>query len=210
MSNHDLPNAARFKDALEANAARFGLALTAETTLRLLEFYNHAVAWNARLHLFAPCAPEEFATRHVLESLCALPFLPDGARVTDVGSGAGLPVIPCLIARPDLAATLIESSSKKAVYLRATLRRIERHDIATVAAQRFQDAPAPASDIITCRALDRFVEMLPALLAWSPPAAALLLFGGHTLRAEIEAARVYTSVLLPDSEQRFLFVINKA
>ncbi len=200
-----------FANALEINAARYGVALTAESTHRLRDFYEHAVAWNARLHLFAPCSPEAFATRHVLESLCALPYLPEGARVTDVGSGAGLPIIPCLIARPDIRATLVEASSKKAVFLREALRRIERHEAATVLARRFEDLPAtPASDIITCRALDRFSEMLPSLLAWSPPAAVLLLFGGHALREQIEhTGHRLTSVLLPESEQRFLFIIHK-
>lgn len=211
MTKQDPPSTARFVNALEANAARYGIVLTAEATAHLRDFYEHMGAWNARLHLVAPCSPEEFATRHVLESLCALPHLPEGAHVTDVGSGAGLPVVPCLIVRPDIRAALIESSARKAVYLREALRRVKRHDAATVVASRFENTPAPETDVVTCRALDRFTEMFPKLLAWSPPRATLLFFGGNSLRERIEnVALAYTSILLPESEQRFLFIIHRA
>ena len=52
----------------------------------------------------------------MLESLMLLKHLPSDAKIADIGSGAGLPIIPCLIARPDLHATLIESSQKKSVF----------------------------------------------------------------------------------------------
>ena len=47
-----------------------------------------------------------------------------GIPSSDIGSGGGLPIIPCLIARPDLEATLIESSQKKVVFLREALNRL--------------------------------------------------------------------------------------
>ena len=84
-------------------------------------YYEQVNAWNARLHLVAPCSPAEFATRHVLESLFALKYLPTTTRVADVGSGAGLPIIPCLIARPDLARRSSKLRTKKSVFLRETL-----------------------------------------------------------------------------------------
>jgi 16S rRNA G527 N7-methylase RsmG len=64
-------------------------------------------------------------------------------------------------------------------------------------------------DFITCRALDRFTQMFPKLLDWSPHAATLLIFGGPSLRDEIEHLSLnYTTVHMPGSEQRFLFVVK--
>src|ERR1044071_9466746 len=108
----------RFEQSLVSNMGSFNLDLSAETITRLGEYYSLLTRWNDRLHLVAPCAPEEFAVRHVLESLMLLRYLPENAAVVDVGSGGGLPIIPCLIARPDLEATLIESAQTKAVFLR--------------------------------------------------------------------------------------------
>src|SRR6185503_10236211 len=99
----------------------YGIVLHQNDLEALVKYYELLSAWNARLHLVAPSSPKAFATRHVLESLLLLEHLPAGAHVADVGSGAGLPMIPCLIARSDLHAVLIEASKKKSVFLREAL-----------------------------------------------------------------------------------------
>jgi 16S rRNA (guanine527-N7)-methyltransferase len=199
-----------FAGALEEHAPLYNVQLTGDEIARLGEYYEQVMTWNTRLHLVAPCSPAEFATRHVLESLLALAFMSDGAHVLDVGSGAGLPVIPCLIMRVDLRATLFESSQKKAVYLRETLRRLGVNERTEVIAERFEKTDAPEADFVTCRALDRFMEMFPRIVEWSPPASTLLLFGGESLREQIEKdGLVYKVARVPESERRFLFVIKR-
>ena len=97
----------QFKQALMTSMHGYGMDLNRETIQGLVDYYTLLTRWNERLHLVAPCSPDEFASRHVLESLLLLRFLPTGSSITDVGSGAGLPIIPCIIARPDLSAILI-------------------------------------------------------------------------------------------------------
>src|SRR3954471_18753946 len=164
-----------FEQALESNQSAFAIDLAPEALSSLSDYYNLLTPWNARLHLVAPCSPEEFATRHVLESLLLLEHLPDGAKIADIGSGAGLPIIPCLIARPDLHATLIESSHKKSVFLREVLKAVNRN--AVVIARPFEDVETPDVSFVTCRALDQFMEKLPGIVDWAPPGSSLLLFG---------------------------------
>src|SRR3954462_933993 len=108
----------RFEHALSDKMRDYAIDLPAATIEQLSSYYSLLVRWNERLHLVAPCSPEEFAQRHILESLVLLRFFPNEAVIVDVGSGAGLPIIPCLIARADVTATLIESSPKKSVFLR--------------------------------------------------------------------------------------------
>lgn len=204
------PTTERFTQALLTHAPRFGLELEADAVARLCTYYELTQTWNMRLHLVAPCSPAEFATRHVLESLLAINYLDQNARVADIGSGAGLPILPCLIVRPDLRATLIEASPKKAVFLREALRVTGTSERATVIAGRFEKTSEPEADFITCRALDRFIALLSNIIAWSPAASTLLLFGGPTLQAEIETnGLAYQAVHLPESEQRFIFIIKK-
>jgi 16S rRNA (guanine(527)-N(7))-methyltransferase RsmG len=198
-----------FKEALVSEASLYRVDLAAETIERLSEYYVLLSTWNDRLHLVAPCSPREFATRHLLESLLLLPHLPLAANIVDVGSGAGLPIIPCLIARPDITATLIESSKKKAVFLREALNLAGVSKSATVIAERFEDIPVPEAGFVTSRALDRFEAKLPSLLGWSPPASTLLLFGGPGLRERIIHLDLsFKEMQIPNSQRRFLFVIN--
>lgn len=202
------PEVIEFADALHASASLYRIALSDHASSRLQAYYAEVLRWNPRLHLVAPCAPPEFATRHVLESLVALPYLNRGASVADVGSGAGLPIIPCLVMRPDMRAALIEASRKKAVFLRHALRAAEADQQAEVVAERFERLPAPEVDIVTCRALDRFSSMLPKLVEWSPKSATLLLFVGESLRrtlAELDLS--FVSEQLPGSERRYLCIV---
>jgi 16S rRNA (guanine527-N7)-methyltransferase len=179
--------------------------LSPETVTQLAEYYSLLTRWNDRLHLVAPCSSEEFAIRHVLESLLLLRYLPSKARVADIGSGGGLPIIPCLIARPDLDATLIESSQKKAVFLREASNQLGLHT--KIIALPFEDIPAPPVSFVTCRALDQFMRKLPALIKWSPRGSTLLLFGGETLGDQLRRANVnFERLLIPQSEKRFLFL----
>lgn len=195
----------RFEGALKSNQSEFDVNLSAEIEAKLGAYYSLLSRWNARLHLVAPCSPEEFATRHVLESLMLLKHLPHEEKIADIGSGAGLPLIPCLVARPDLHATLIESSPKKSVFLREALKIVERN--AVVVARRFEESEPPPVSIVTCRALDQFIEKVPAIIQWAPRGSTLLLFGGETLRQKLSGRAQEFKV--PLSERRFLFLLRR-
>ncbi len=197
----------RFEQSLLSNMGSFNLDLPAETVTRLRDYYSLLTRWNDRLHLVAPCEPEEFAVRHVLESLLLLQHLPHNAKIADIGSGGGLPIIPCLIARPDLEATLVESSQKKVVFLREALNRLSLG--AAIIAQPFEDVSAPPVSFVTCRALDQFMRKLPALINWAPRGSKLMLFGGETLAEELAKNSVkLEQFLIPQSERRYLFLVT--
>ena len=199
-----------FSDALESSAADYGVTLDQRCVDSLCAYYQILNSWNARLHLVAPTSPAEFATRHVLESLTVLPYLDDNAVVADVGSGGGLPIVPVLIVRQDISATLIESSRKKGLFLREALKDTRTAGRGTVINERFENIPTPAAGYVTCRAIERFEELVPKLVEWAPTATRLLLFGGESLKKPLESAGlVIESKLLPNSERRFLIVARQ-
>lgn len=195
----------QFGSALAAHASDFEIDLPIRQINRLAGYYELLMKWNQRLHLVAPCSPAEFAVRHVLESLMLLRHLPNGAAVTDVGSGGGLPIIPCLLVREDLQASLIESSQRKAVFLREALRAVEPAGRAEVTAASFQETPPPPAGFVSCRALDRFTSLVPTLISWAPPRATFLFFCGDELRVQLEPmlSRPATE-RIPHSHGRFL------
>jgi 16S rRNA (guanine(527)-N(7))-methyltransferase RsmG len=200
-----------FREALETSAPAFRVELSPEISRGMCGYYQLLVAWNPRLHLVAPCSPREFAQRHVLESLMALPYLTKSAQMADVGSGAGLPVIPLLIARPDVTALLIESSQKKTVFLREALRQARKADSARVISERFENVPTPAVDVVSCRALDRFEDKLSTLAEWAPRPSTLLFFGSERMRELIKGlGLIFEEAKIPFSEKRFLFAIDRA
>jgi 16S rRNA (guanine527-N7)-methyltransferase len=201
----------QFESALEAHAPAFGVQISARVLSSLRDYFTILHEWNPRLHLVAPCSPEEFATRHVLESLLAIKYIQQSASVADIGSGGGLPIIPCLVARPDIRATLLEASAKKAVFLREAMRLTKVSERAEVIAERFEKCALTDVAVVTCRALDRFRMLFSEIYQWAPPGSVLILFAGPSLQTEIERhGLAYETLQIPESDQRFVFIIEKA
>jgi 16S rRNA (guanine(527)-N(7))-methyltransferase RsmG len=195
--------------AIRNNQTEFGVELSREKIERLADYFDLLQEENPILHLVAPCSPEEFATRHILESLTLLKHLPNGARFGDVGPGGGLPSIPCLIARDDLTAVLIESKEKKSRFLERAASNLFAAGRVEVINSQFEEVRKHELRYITCRALDKFIDKLPRLVRWSRNAK-LLLFGGNTLRDPLDRLRIeYKIEKMPLSEQRFLFVTER-
>ncbi len=196
----------QFIRALECNQEAFGISLSTEKVFNMTKYFELVQKHNNLLHLVAPSPPEVFAVRHVLESIFAEKFLPENARFADIGTGAGLPAIPCLIARKDTRGFLIESKAKKASFLREVLTECRLENRAEILDRQFEELEKPDIDFVTCRALDKFVEKLPKILKWSK-GCGLLLFGGTNLGENLEKRSVkFERKLIPHSEQRFLFV----
>ena len=195
----------KFIETIQRHQADFGLKLEPAQIEKLFDYYELVQKNNPLLHLVAPSTEEEFAVRHILESLTLLEFLPRHAKFADVGTGAGLPSIPCLLARKDLRGVLVESKLKKAAFLREVLSKCGLEDRADLINRQFEEIPKPAVAHVTCRALDKFTQKLPKLLKWSK-GAQILFFGGPSLRGELLKNRVkFKEKLMPFSEQRYLF-----
>ena len=118
--------------------------------------------------LIGPREVSRLWDRHVLNSAAVAEAVPAGARVVDVGSGAGLPGIPLGLARPDLELTLVEPMARRVEFLeevvaelavpaglrwRVVRGRAEERSVAT--------AVGPV-DVVTARA----VAPLPRLVGW--------------------------------------------
>jgi 16S rRNA (guanine527-N7)-methyltransferase len=196
-----------FISALTVHQDAFGIDLSARQAERLADFYGLVQKHNPILHLVGPCTPEEFAVRHVLESLTLLSNLPPGSRFADVGPGAGFPSVPCLLVRESLHAVLIESKEKKSSFLREVVTKCGLVDRVQVVNRQFSKVPRPDVSVVTCRALDKFAQKLQQLIKWSGDST-LMFYGGPSLREELRrSGRNFKEFLMPLSEQRFLFVV---
>lgn len=100
--------------------------------------------------------------RHILNSIALESLIPEGCRVADVGSGAGLPGIPLAILRPDLEMTLIEPMLRRSNFLTEALDELGLDDRVTVVCGRAEDADLHV-DVVVSRA----VAKLATLINWT-------------------------------------------
>lgn len=196
-------------EAIKKNQAAFGLELSAEKIEQLAVYYDLVMQYNSELHLVAPCSANEFAIRHILESLYALQFLPENAVFADIGTGAGLPAIPCLIVREDLLGKLVESKLKKGKFLGHAIRKCDLRERAMLLNEQFQEIENIEVGYLMCRALDKFGKRVEQLKKWSGDAE-MILFAGESVRRELTRAKIeFEEFLIPMSEKRYIFKTKK-
>ena len=200
-----------FKKALVDNQAAFGIELAPDTVERLADYYELVEEHNPILHLTGPATPEQFAIRHVLESLTMAEYIPNGESFADLGAGAGLPSIPCLIVRKDLSCVLIESKDKKAEFLRLATEKLSMQDRTIVVSKQFSETQCPPGvSYVACRAIDKFTTKLSQIVKWSGNRQ-MLFFAGPALLIEMKKHRlaILKEKLMPMSDQRYLYVAKK-
>jgi len=135
-----------------------------EALHRLARYAELLEKWSRRHNLVRYGSRGELVERHLLDCLAAAPFLGKSGRLLDVGSGAGLPGVPLLTARPGWGGVLLEPRQKRWAFLRLVVRELGLS--AQVDRARYQDfAGEPSWDVITARA----VGDTPGLLAWARP-----------------------------------------
>lgn len=136
--------------------------------------------------LLGPREASRLWTRHVLNSAALAPIVPPGAHVVDVGSGAGLPGIPLLLARPDLALTLLEPMARRATFLDEVVQALGVD--AQVVRGRAEDFPRASVDVAVARAVAPLAKLAAWALPLLRPGGTLLALKGRSAAAEIEAA----------------------
>ncbi|WP_367133870.1 16S rRNA (guanine(527)-N(7))-methyltransferase RsmG [Saccharothrix sp. HUAS TT1] len=154
------------------------------------DHYDKAVAFTQLLAqhgvergLIGPREVDRLWERHVLNSAVVAELLPEGAKVVDVGSGAGLPGIPLAIARPDLDLTLLEPMARRVAWLTECVGVLGL-EVAVIRG-RAEEGPVreqlSGSDVVTARA----VAPLERLTRWCLP---LLRPGGRLVALKGESA----------------------
>jgi len=103
-------------DLLRRGIDEMGLVVTDEQQQKMLDYLGLLEKWNKAYNLTAVRDTLQMVTRHLLDSLTVVPYI-KGARILDVGTGAGLPGIPLAILFPNVQFVLLDSSSKKTRFI---------------------------------------------------------------------------------------------
>ena len=177
-----------FQDRLTRRARRAGAPLAPELAKRLETYFRLLETWNRKINLtglnLTEAAPETL-DRLLIEPLVAARYIPQGAsRMLDVGSGGGSPAIPMALTAPSIQLLMVESKTRKSVFLREAIRAVGLAS-ADVAASRFEELLArpdlhEAHDLVTIRAVRVEPRVLSNLQAFVKPRGVLFLFRGAT------------------------------
>lgn len=97
--------------------------------------YRHLLKeWNEKMNLTAILDDEGIESKHFMDSLTLFETgrIHNGAKVLDIGTGAGFPGVPMKIYAPDLDITLMDSLNKRITFLDMLIESLELTSIQAI------------------------------------------------------------------------------
>jgi 16S rRNA (guanine527-N7)-methyltransferase len=178
----------QWNNLIRQGAARLGIEVTAAQADRFGIHGRELVLWNRKTNLTAITDPLEIAVKHFIDSLAALPLIPDNASLLDIGSGGGFPGLPLKIMRPLQPITMVDGVHKKISFIKYMIRLLALEHVAALhirAEDMVSDkAYAGYFDVITCRALADLKTIVQLSLPLLSPRGIIIAYKGPTERPE--------------------------
>ena len=111
---------------LISSAQEFGITVSAAQSQSFQQYMELLVEWNEKINLTTITEPHEVAIKHFLDSILLLKQfqISDGAKLIDVGTGAGFPGLPLKMMRLNLNLTLLDGLNKRLIYLQDVLNHL--------------------------------------------------------------------------------------
>lgn len=175
----------------------YGIKYTDGQLKQLSKFYEMVVETNEKFNLTAITQENDFAIKHILDSVLPMALLPQNASVIDVGAGAGFPSIPLKILRPDLKVTMLDSLNKRVNFLNEVIATLNLKNITAVhsRAEDYALKNREVFDIAIARAVASLVTLSEYCLPFVKVGGNFIALKGSSLTEELKEA-TYAITLL--------------
>ena len=205
--------------------AEFDLPQPEQLAERFDRYAELLVDWNQKINLTAITAPDDIVIKHFVDSLLLLKAydVPQGAKMIDVGTGAGFPSVPVAMVRGDIRLTLMDSLNKRINFL--TELSAELGVSAACVHARAEEFGNKAEfreqyDVACARAVAHLRELSEYCLPFVKVGGGFVALKSVGLEQEMEEAKAAIDILggkvedicrftLPDGAERAIAVIRK-
>lgn len=210
---------------LMAKAKAIGVKVNAEQAAKFQKYLELLLEWNEKINLTAITDPSQVVEKHFVDSLTLLSHskIKEGAKVVDVGTGAGFPGIPLKIMRPDVELTLLDSLNKRLNFLGevCSALEIEAHRVHKRAEEAGLDktmresydvavARAVAPMNVLCEYCLPLIKMKGSFIAMKGPGAGEELMQAENALDILGGTDVeLISLTLPEAGERNLILVQK-
>ena len=210
---------------LKTYLADEGLTYSDEVILKLDRFAELLLERNQSVNLTAIQEPDAVLVKHLLDSLFIFKYVsfPEGAKVIDVGCGAGFPSMPMLIARNDLKMHFLDSTQKKLCFIEDTLATLQLNGtVIHTRAEEYakKNVSRETFDFAVARAVANLSSLSELTLPLVTPGGYFIAMKGKEGEEELEQAKAAINILggktqalhtftLPDGSSRTMIVVKK-
>ena len=192
-------------------------------------YFKELVRVNEHVNLTRITDEDEVYLKHFYDSVTPLLLWPEvfaeGAKLCDVGAGAGFPSLPIKILRPDLEVTIVDSLGKRLNFLSDLLEKLGIEGVNLVHGRAEDVGQKPdyreKFDLVTARAVARMSVLSEYCLPLAKVGGKFLALKGPRADEELEDAKsaleklggeaVFSQVFtLPgNAEERTLVLVDK-
>ncbi len=127
--------------------------------------------------------------RHVLNCAVIADAFPQGARLVDVGSGAGLPGVALAVVRPDLDVHLVEPMLRRTQWLSGVVTDLGLDNVSVHRGRAEELVGTVAAPWVTARAVARLDKLARWCVPLLEPGGTLVAMKGRSAATELEEDR---------------------
>jgi len=176
-----------------------GSLLNLERSEKFLALTKRMLEENEKYNLTAITEPSKIILNHYADCATLSARLPKGAKIIDVGCGAGFPTLPLAIVRDDLKILAMDSTAKRIAYVDATAKMLGLSNVTAVSMRAEDGAKSPEYrekfDFATARAVAEMRVLCELCLPYVKPGGKMIAMKGKNAEFELSSAKKAIAIL---------------
>ena len=176
----------------------FSSMLNMERVEKFLTLTNILLEENEKYNLTAIKEPNKIILNHYADCAALAFRLPKGAKIADIGCGAGFPTIPVAILRPDLKILGVDSTAKRIAYVNMVKEKLSLDGVSAITARAEDLGKAEmreSFDIVTARAVASMRILCELCLPLVKVGGKMIAMKGKNAEFELSESKKAISVL---------------
>ena len=159
-------------------------------------YYQNLISYNEKVNLTAIVEKNDVYTKHFLDSILPIDYIPANSKLVDVGTGAGFPGLPIKIVRNDIELTLVDSLNKRITFLQNLKNKLNlNYSCEHSRAEDFAKNNREYFDVAVARAVAKLNTLLEYLLPLVKVGGYVLAYKATNADSELIEAKNAISVL---------------
>ena len=189
----------KFEEILWLKAKSIEIELNSEQIEKFYNYYLLLIEWNEKMNLTAITEANDVILKHFIDSLTICKYIPENARIIDIGTGAGFPGIPLKIYREDIEMVLLDSLNKRITFLDEVINKLNLKKIQAIHGRAEELARnikyRESFDVVTSRAVANMSTLSEYMIPFVRVNGVCVMMKGSEYKEEFEKAKKAISLL---------------
>jgi 16S rRNA (guanine527-N7)-methyltransferase len=175
------------KEFIKEKFLKYGYELNDEQAEKFEKYMNYLLSENEKFNLTAITDKKEIVIKHFIDSILPANEIKAGAKIIDIGTGAGFPAIPLKILRDDLNVTLVDSLQKRVKFLDEVTNLLNLQNVIAVhsRAEDYASKEREKFDYVVSRAVASVPTLAEYLVPFAKLNGKILMYKGSGAEEEL-------------------------